>query len=311
MCKPLVAIAIATYNHEKFIAQAIESVLNQKTSFPFCAYIGDDASTDKNQEICKYYAAKFPDKIKLLLRTKNNFKENSKAIYAACFNSGAKYVAMLDGDDYWSDENKLQEQIDILEKNENTVLCYHNIGIHDERLIKIPFNIFNPPIQNATTVDIINTHFVPTHSIVFRNIIDFSKHFNVMEKLISGDIYIELVLSLHGTFYHLDKEMAVYRLQDTSFTSPIRHDFSWVKSRLFLYKSFNDISKGKFEKALAKKMIDLLKLELKYILMHETGDVKKNRLKQNRKNAFEFLPFLNALSYYFQTLTFKPEDHPV
>jgi glycosyltransferase involved in cell wall biosynthesis len=307
-----VDVNIACYNHEKYIAKALDGVLMQKTNFKFRIIIGDDCSKDKSAQIIKEYEEKYPDIIKAFYHKKNRGLNNggeSNGLFLLK-QSTAKYIALLDGDDYWVDENKLQKQVDILEKNEDTVLCYHDISVLDERLVQTPMTIFNPPIQNAATTDIINSHFVPTASILFRNVIDFNKYDAMIKKIISVDIFMELLLSLHGTFYHINKEMAVYRLQDSSFTSNIRHDFSWVKSRLFLCKCFNQISGRKFEKELTKKMVSLLKLELKYILMVEKGEEQKKQLKQNKKNAFESLPRLNALYYYMQTFTFNPEKHP-
>src|SRR5258708_542108 len=109
---PFCAVWMVTYNHEKFIAQAIKNIINQKTNFPFKLYIGDDCSSDTTREVCINYKNEYPELIDLVFNTKNNMQKNSMNVYGACFNSGAKYIAMCEGDDYWCNKNKLQKQID-------------------------------------------------------------------------------------------------------------------------------------------------------------------------------------------------------
>ena len=117
MKPPLVAVYMITYNHENYIAQAIDSVLTQKTTFPIKIFIGEDCSTDRTAAICLKYKEKNPGKIEVTFNKQNiGPKNNAKQIFQACFVSGAKYIAMLEGDDYWTDPNKLQLQADFLEK---------------------------------------------------------------------------------------------------------------------------------------------------------------------------------------------------
>src|SRR5664279_2965814 len=102
MGDPVVAVFMVTYNHEKYIAQSIESVLMQKTTFPFKLFIGEDCSTDNTRSICLEYFKQEPEKIELYLNEKNiGAIKNSHQIYKACYYSNAKYVAMLEGDDCW------------------------------------------------------------------------------------------------------------------------------------------------------------------------------------------------------------------
>ncbi|MCF6185625.1 MAG: glycosyltransferase, partial [Bacteroidales bacterium] len=110
-----VSILMLTYNHEKFIAQAIESVLMQKVSFNYELIIGDDCSQDNTQKIIREYQKKHPDIIKPVLRTKNIGANNN---FVDIFKKATgKYIALLEGDDYWTDPNKLQKQVDFLEAN--------------------------------------------------------------------------------------------------------------------------------------------------------------------------------------------------
>lgn len=129
--KPLVSIRMLAYNHEAYIAQAIESVLMQETSFDFELVIADDASTDKSQTIIKKYVNEHPDIIKAVLRQNNlGAAENSYQIRSMCT---GKYVTALEGDDYWTDKKKLQMQVDFLEENKNCKSVAHRHEIVDEQ----------------------------------------------------------------------------------------------------------------------------------------------------------------------------------
>ena len=115
---PVVSVCVVTYQHKDFIRSCLDGILMQKTNFPFEIILGEDESTDGTREICKAYAEKYPDKIKLFLRSRKdviyinqhatgrfNFMENLKA-------ARGKYIAFCEGDDYWIDEYKLQKQVD-------------------------------------------------------------------------------------------------------------------------------------------------------------------------------------------------------
>ena len=127
-----VSVLMVTYNHEAFIGQAIESALAQETNFDYEIVIGEDCSTDQTQEIAQEFQQRYPDRIRLLLR-KNNLggggKENFVKTYQAC---QGKYIAMLEGDDYWTSPHKLQTQVDFLESHPHFSLSSHNVFIHYE-----------------------------------------------------------------------------------------------------------------------------------------------------------------------------------
>jgi len=122
--QPLVSICTTTYNREKYIGEAIESCMMQKTNFPFEMVISDNCSTDKTVEIIESYIQKFPDKIRLLKSDKNY---GLMLNYIKSIEAGTgKYIADCDGDDYWIDEYKLQKQVDFLEANPDYVMVFTN-----------------------------------------------------------------------------------------------------------------------------------------------------------------------------------------
>ena len=133
---PIVTILMPAYNHEKYISQAIESVLAQKTNYPYELLIHDDGSTDSTLAIAQNYATKFSDKIKIFTEEENQglLKSYKRLIEQ----SNGKYLAILESDDYWLDENKLQIQIDFLESNSDYGIVAGDIISIDENGNIIP-----------------------------------------------------------------------------------------------------------------------------------------------------------------------------
>lgn len=123
--KPLVSIWMITYNHETYIREAIDSILMQETDFDYEIVIGEDCSTDNTRAILLEYKKQYPKKFKLLLHEKNlGIVDNMLTTFNAC---NGKYVAMLEGDDAWTDPTKLQKQVDFMESHPEYVVTYHNI----------------------------------------------------------------------------------------------------------------------------------------------------------------------------------------
>ncbi|NGX84743.1 glycosyltransferase [Aequorivita sp. KMM 9714] len=121
--KALVSVVMITYNHKDNIHKAIEGVLMQKTNFPFELIIGEDASTDGTREIVENYAKKFPGIIKILSSDKN--LGMTKNYIRTVQGASGKYIALCEGDDYWTDALKLQKQVDFMNFNPECTLCYH------------------------------------------------------------------------------------------------------------------------------------------------------------------------------------------
>ena len=119
--QPVVSVAVITYNHERFIAQAIESVLMQETAFVVELVIGEDCSTDGTRRIVQAYAAKYPNVIRALVPEKNlGMAKNYETVWRAC---RGKYIAWLEGDDYWRTPQKLQKQAALMEANPHYSMC--------------------------------------------------------------------------------------------------------------------------------------------------------------------------------------------
>lgn len=121
---PLVSVVVPTYQHRYFIEECIESILMQKTDFPFEIIIGEDFSTDGTREIVFNYAEKYPDKIRVITA---DYNVKQMANRVRCLKAlRGKYIAQCDGDDYWTDPKKLQIQAAFMEKHSRYSLCYHS-----------------------------------------------------------------------------------------------------------------------------------------------------------------------------------------
>lgn len=119
---PLVSVCVTTYNHEPYLAKALDAILAQRCEFGVEIVLGEDCSSDNTLTICKQYAEKYPEQIKLITSTTNvGWRKN----YRRCVEAAeGKYIAFCDGDDYWCDENRLAEQVALMEQNSNIGLCY-------------------------------------------------------------------------------------------------------------------------------------------------------------------------------------------
>jgi glycosyltransferase involved in cell wall biosynthesis len=217
---PKVSVCIITYNHEKFVSQALDGVLMQKTDFNFEVLIGEDDSSDDTRKIVKEYARRYPGKIRLFLNNRRDvIYINSKPTgrYNLINNlkhSQGEYIALLEGDDFWSDQQKLQKQVDFLEDHPECSMCFHWV----DRLDEESGQLIDPPIgpevmQEAYALDDLyeQGNFIGTCSVVYRNrmfkgIPDW--YYNVPV----GDFPLHLLNAAHGKIGFIDEIMGVYRM---------------------------------------------------------------------------------------------------
>lgn len=207
---PLLAVYMITYNHGKFITEAVESVMMQQTSFDFKLYIGEDCSPDNTREICIALQKKYPGKIELFLNPQNlGASKNAKQIFDATFKSGAKYIAMLEGDDYWSDPKKLQKQFDFLENNLEYAMCFHRANILTTTGKIVKDFITSVPEDHETLASIARYgNYIHTPSVVFRNVITIPSQFYDSP---IGDFFLYMLVAEHGKIKYMPETMCIYR----------------------------------------------------------------------------------------------------
>ena len=206
-----IAVCIVTYNHQQYIEQCIESVLAQKTEHKVVLYIGEDCSTDKTRDICIEYQRSFPDKIKLLLHKDNlGLVRNTFEILNKIKQDGIEYIAMLDGDDYWIDELKLQKQIDYLKINKVYGLVHTNISLlYDDKIVDKPRK--NVPTGNV--FDIISNYPIGNCSVMFKT--QLLQYVNgddfVNNKFLSVDYVMYVIFANYTKFGFIEDTTAVWR----------------------------------------------------------------------------------------------------
>ena len=201
-----------TYNHQDYIKEAIEGVLMQETDFEFDLIIADDCSLDDTKGIVTYFIKNHPKgfRIKYFRHEKNlGIHANGQFGLNKC---KGKYIALCEGDDYWTDPLKLQKQVDFLEINSEYSLCFHNATVMDQN--NGDQHLFNKSVKKKYTIRdvIIRRWFCPTASVVVRNeILKNSIRPITNKKIINGDMQILFNASLYGPLHGIDEVMSVYR----------------------------------------------------------------------------------------------------
>lgn len=217
--EPLVSVSIITYRHGDFIRQCLESVLMQETSFPFEILLGEDESSDGTREICQEYAEKYPDLIRLFLhKREDNLEIHGRAtgrlnLLNNLQQAKGKYIALLDGDDYWTDPTKLQIQFDAMEADSGAMGSFHDCEILNQETGSSRPRIGDRPID--TDVDLgslIRENNIPTASMFFRNTVDWYDLPDLFFDTIKGDYMVAIMVARKGPWKYLDEKMSVYRV---------------------------------------------------------------------------------------------------
>lgn len=209
--EPLVSIHCITYNHERFIAQALDSFLMQKAPFPFEIVIGDDCSADGTVKLVEVYQALHPGLIKLLPSPVNlGITQNFRRTLKAC---RGRYIAICEGDDFWVDPTKLAQQVQFLEDHPGYVMAYHGARILDGLGGPGTLQLQPELRRDATPDELVRTRPISTLTVCFRNVLDdLPAEFNHAPVL---DLCLWSLLGQFGAGKYMpDIEPAVYRVHD-------------------------------------------------------------------------------------------------
>jgi len=218
---PVVSVCVTTYQQQPYIAQALDSILIQQTSFPFEIVIGEDHSTDGTREICIDYANRYPDRIRLYLRDRSTTHLYENGIYVTRFNgkltrmsARGKYLALCEGDDYWNDPLKLQKQVDYLEAHPDCVLSCHDACVVDTHGNRVETSRLKPEQRTDLTRDeMVISGYVLTLTMCFRNVI--REYPPELANCPNGDRVVQALLSEHGhAHFQTSVTPACYRLHE-------------------------------------------------------------------------------------------------
>ena len=261
---PAVSVVILAYKHEKFIADCINSAVNQVTKFAVEILIGVDHCSDKTHEICLDLQQAYPGKIRVVLNDVENICiARGKRVGQANFNNvlskaTGKYIAICDGDDYWSDPLKLQKQVDILEEHPDSIACHHwhSYAFPDDDGI---YHVTEAPTHDkgyfpaevATVKDVFaNQLRLKSRTLMFRNLNEPLPDF--FNDVAFGDVALSMILGMRGNFRFIDEPMAVYRQTGTGASTVgsqskkfiLDHNLDWIdlweRGDLFTGGQFRD-----------------------------------------------------------------------
>ena len=246
----LLTIRCTVYNHEPYLRKCLDGFVMQKTNFPFVAVVHDDASTDGSADIIREYATKYPDIIKPILQTENQYSKNDGSLWRVMDeNTQGKYVAHCEGDDYWTDPLKLQKQVDFLESHpEYSLTCCDAtvLGNNGELTWKRYDESCEVPIKD---VILKRGAWIYTASMLYRwelmqDFPDFSRNCHV------GDYPMAIHLALRGKVYFFAEKMVTYRFLTAgswSTRTSINEAYfnSWL-SEIRMLQGYNEQSQGEY-----------------------------------------------------------------
>lgn len=261
--KPIVSIICLAYNHEKFIKNALDGFVMQETNFPFEIIIHDDASTDNTPNIIREYETMYKDLFKPIYQTQNQASQERGRVTRIVFNKvKGKYIALCEGDDYWTDPLKLQKQVDFLESNPGYTMSFHNAKvITDVSKEQWPFNSIK--LNKELSLEEVVEWVIPTASIVFKASIlplpAWSK------KIYSGDMTLALTAFMKGKIYSMNEIMSVYRqfYNNDSMTARTTNYEYILDQHILLYTYFDQETKGIHKKTI-NKHIRLIRYRKRY-----------------------------------------------
>ncbi|MGY4878614.1 glycosyltransferase [Vreelandella aquamarina] len=214
--EPVVSVICPAYNHANFIEDAIKGFIAQKTDFPFEIIIHDDASTDGTQEVIKYYAEQYPELIRPIYQTENQYSQNKKPLDICLPLTKGEYVAICDGDDYWTDPNKLKIQFSYMEENASCMITHHNAFVFKKNTLISGSKLPKHFIKNYTSDELLrNSCFILTLSMMFRK--KFDKFPKEKGNIGNGDNFLISIMGLYGDSHFLKEiKPAAYRLHPDS-----------------------------------------------------------------------------------------------
>jgi len=292
----LVSISCITYNHAPYIRDCVEGFLMQKCDFEYEILIHDDASTDSTADIIREYEKKYPHLIKPIYQKENQYSKNEGSI-SARFNwnrAQGKYIALCEGDDYWTDPLKLQKQVDIMETDNELMAVATNSSIVDMNKNLLERNrVVIPPDNRAGKYNLhqffTQAHQYPTLSVMFRNT---HKEFiqKGMKKLANpflGDWTLWVLLHIKGDFYYIDEVTCAYRINPNSVTHTV-----------------NAVNRWKEDFKIRHNLIEMLDKEYHHYLQDDTYAYHKIGMAYRKQKKFCLFVFYQVRAFLHNPKTF-------
>lgn len=308
--KPAVSIICNTFNHSKYIRDALDGFLMQKTDFPFEILVHDDASTDGTGDIIREYADKYPELIFPIIQNENQYSKGIKINQTYQYSRvQGKYIAVCEGDDYWTDPLKLQKQFDALEKMPGVDMCAHAVEFTENgKFLYIVAPSDDDRILTTDEVILGGGGFVATASLFYRKSImddpmDFIKKMNI-------DYFLQIYGSIRGGIYYIHDNMAVYRyMTESSWSSrmskdKVRYTLHEIKC-IETLKVLNLETSGKYEDS-----INNVILQDEFCLQWIKGGTellsnKYSKIRKKMSSGERFKLFLKAFFPHLVNFVYK------
>ncbi len=296
--EPMVQVQTITYQHAPYIRDCIEGVLMQKTDFQFEYLIGEDCSTDGTRDIVFEYAKKYPGKIRVITADENfGMMGNIRRCRMA---ARGKYIALCEGDDYWTDPYKLQKHVDFMEKNPGVSITYHDACKvdADRNIIE---NSMLPEIRkrNFSSEELKTGIWILTYTMCFRNLIE--KYPENYFRVYNGDTFLTSLLGNYGSGAYLGNiSPSCYRINESGVFSMKAELHKKIQS-LSTFVELMKFYKQRNDKDFYKYFINRIQKALLEILEQDLSRKNKNKLALNIIKTSAHLGLKNSL-YYLKKL---------
>lgn len=304
----LVSIRCTVFNHGRFLRDCLNGIVSQRTTFRFEAFVHDDASTDDSTEIILEYSQKYPDIIIPYFEPENLYSKQDGRFDEVTYGRQhlrGKYIAICEGDDYWTDPLKLQKQVEYMESHPDCALCFGNSIEHweDNSRPDEPFSSLEN--REYDSKELCWNWIVPTASILFKGTILESplyKKVKTNTKMVVGDLPLFLTCAHYGTLYAFSDVLSVYRRQNTGFTMNfdssrrLKMGAMWEEIPLVFGREYIDVSffnaayhyrmgmkRASYDKDRKMYKSLMLKLLRLYILHPKSGIMRLQRIIRERR----------------------------
>lgn len=313
----LVTVCCLTYNHEKYIRDCLEGIVMQRVNFNYEILIHDDASTDNTQNIIKEYIQKYPNLFKAILQVDNQYSKGISPLRQILFPKvRGKYIALCEGDDYWTDANKLQKQVDFLEVNQEYGLVYTDLDIKFEDKNTFNRDVFKTGYKTVVTTfeeHLLNAGYIAPCTWLYRR--EFI-HIVGNRNYVDSTFPLALDIMACSKVYYMSDTTSVYRVLEESASHSTNFDkkFNFIKGILFIQieyieKYSNLINRVKVNRYISKKIIKLIIVAFaknqkdfikETVLINKSIKSKKIYLLTHLNNRF--LIFFSSIIYKLNRL---------
>lgn len=292
--KTKATILCMTYNHVNYIAQALDSLVCQKTNFPFEIIIHDDASIDGTREIIEKYEKKYPNIIKAIYQNENQFSKGRDILtdFMIDYIQG-EYVAINEGDDFWIDENKLQRQVDFLDSHHDFSICFHPVKViwEDKPCFESIFPDkkyrFNKEI--LTIDDLLKHNFIQTNSVLYRW--KLKKEMWAKKQVLPCDYLWHLIHAKYGKIGFLPQVMSVYRRNNAGiWTGGLETDNWFLKCGIPHIRFYEEIEKN-FSVDKTKDKLLIAQNTIKALLKNKKFSLLKDMSEEFSEKWESFIDF--------------------